>query len=190
MTTTARRRFSACAVFVLCEADVKERSRNQYSDDYRATALLLLEGQGYPDAQGALQSVADHLSIPRSTLRGWWTREHNPVPAQVRHIKKREIVDLIREEIYKALESLDNTRDFASYKDTTTSIGILVDKLQLLEGKPTERVAHEDFRSEAIEYIQRGEITYQALAEEFDHDLARELFRSANVPIEGIAGTE
>ena len=161
-----------------------KRTRNQYSDEFRATAVLMLESQGYPDRDGSLSAVAKHLGLPLSTLRGWFIKTRNPEPAQVRNIKKAEIVDLIREEIRSALDAFENTREFASYRDIGTVFGILVDKLQLLEGKPTARVEHEDWRDEAIEYIKTGEITYQALANEFDHDLARELFRSAGVPIE------
>jgi len=47
----------------------------------------------------------------------------------------------------------------------------------------TERYQRDDWRSEAIEYIRKGELSYQALAEEFDHDLATELFATAGVPV-------
>lgn len=52
----------------------------------------------------------------------------------------------------------------------------------------TERMKVDDWRSETIEYIRKGEISYEALAEEFDHDLATELFASAGVPVESGAG--
>lgn len=54
----------------------------------------------------------------------------------------------------------------------------------------TDRLKIEDWRSEAIEYIRRGEITYDVLAEEFDADLATELFRAAGVPVQTAAGQE
>lgn len=162
-----------------------KRTRNQYSDEFRASAVLLLESEGYPDERGAITRVSDHLHVPRSTLKGWFNKANNPEPAQIRQIKKAEIVDLLRAEIYAALDEMKNSREFASYKDLATSFGIFIDKLQLLSGEPTQRIKHDDWRDEAIEYIKAGELTYQSLAEEFDHDLARDLFRSAGVPIEG-----
>jgi phage terminase small subunit len=47
----------------------------------------------------------------------------------------------------------------------------------------TERLKIEDWRTEAIDLIRKGEIDFSVLAEEFDDDLATELFKSAGVPI-------
>lgn len=47
----------------------------------------------------------------------------------------------------------------------------------------TDRVQHDDWRSEAIEYIRAGELGYEVLANEFGADLATELFTRAGVPI-------
>jgi hypothetical protein len=54
----------------------------------------------------------------------------------------------------------------------------------------TDRIKHEDWRSEAIEYIRKGEIGYEALADELGIDLATELFTAAGVPIAHQAGAE
>jgi phage terminase small subunit len=40
-----------------------------------------------------------------------------------------------------------------------------------------------DWRGEAIDLIRRGDLTFEALAGEFDENLAAELFESAGVPI-------
>lgn len=47
----------------------------------------------------------------------------------------------------------------------------------------TDRLRVDDWRSEAIGLIRDGKLTYPALAEEFGDDLARELFKSAGVPV-------
>jgi len=52
----------------------------------------------------------------------------------------------------------------------------------------TERYQRDDWRSEAIEYIRKGELSYEALVEAFDHDLATELFATAGVPVTVRAG--
>lgn len=46
-----------------------------------------------------------------------------------------------------------------------------------------DRLKQEDWRTDAIEMIRRGEVSYEALADEFDPDLATELFRAAGVPV-------
>lgn len=160
------------------------KKRSHYSDDYRATAILMLEAQGYPENVPALKAVANHLHIPISTLRGWYKRENNPVPAHVRILKKLDLQTVIRDELYNALSAMDNTRVEASYRELTIAAGIMFDKLQLLEGKPTARVHVGDWRSEAIALIQSGDLTFQAIAYEFTPDLATQLFRAANCPIE------
>lgn len=48
----------------------------------------------------------------------------------------------------------------------------------------TDKVKHEDWQTEAIEYIRRGEIDYGVLADEFGPSLAEELFRLAGIAVE------
>jgi hypothetical protein len=117
----------------------------------------MLEAQGYPDKKGALSSVSAHLNVPLSTLRGWYSTQHNPPPTEIRDEKKGDLVALIKTELEAAFSELPNARSGAGYKDIGTVIGILVDKLQLLEGNPTERTEIVDGNS-ARERI-RGAIT-------------------------------
>jgi len=99
----------------------------------------MLEAQGYPDKDGALTAVANHLKVPLSTLRGWFTATRNPPPAEVRNEKKGDLVALIESEIYHALGEMGKKRIDAEYRELATAFGIMVDKLQLLTGEPTQR---------------------------------------------------
>jgi len=45
------------------------------------------------------------------------------------------------------------------------------------------KVRIEDWRSQAISDIRAGVVTYDALAQAFDRDLASELFTAAGVPL-------
>lgn len=47
-----------------------------------------------------------------------------------------------------------------------------------------DRVQVDDWRTEAVNLIRRGELEYAALAEAFDESLAAELFATAGVPIQ------
>lgn len=114
-----------------------KRPRRRYSDDFRANAIVMLESQGYPDHKGALVTVAQHLGIPFQTLSRWARELNNPAPPELVLEKRLELKELIRNEIYAALEAAPNAREFAEYKELITGAAILLDKLQLLEGKPT-----------------------------------------------------
>lgn len=47
-----------------------------------------------------------------------------------------------------------------------------------------DRVQSDDWRTEAIDLIRRGELTFDALAEAFDDTLAAQLFREAGVTVQ------
>ena len=126
---------------------MKKHNRRRYTDDFRAGAVVMLESQGYPDVKGALTSTAQHLGIPAMTLHGWYHQKHNPAPTQLLTEKRLDLKELIRNEIYAALEAAPGARDFAEYKELITGAAILLDKLLLLEGKATERIAIEDATS-------------------------------------------
>ncbi|MEN6544445.1 MAG: hypothetical protein ABFE07_00210 [Armatimonadia bacterium] len=111
-----------------------------YSDEFRASAVLMLDTAGYPNTEGALTRVSEHLGIPINTLKAWFTGAHNPPPAKVRRRKKIDLQQAIRQELAGLFPQMEGKRIEASYKDLATAAGILIDKLQLIEGKPTGRV--------------------------------------------------
>ena len=97
---------------------------------------------GNGDKTGAMAKVSKQYNVPPATLRGWWLNEHNPPPTEIRDIKTSEIIALIKNEVHGALTSMPNARPDASYKDLAVAGAVLIDKLQLLEGKATERIEH------------------------------------------------
>jgi len=54
----------------------------------------------------------------------------------------------------------------------------------------TDTVKNVDWRDTALEYIRKREVSYEALADEFGHDLATELFTLAGVPVEVGTGAQ
>ena len=111
----------------------------RYDDEFRASAVLMLEAAGYPEREGGLSQVAGHLDVPLSTLRGWFTGAHNPPPAKVRNQKKIDLREAIREELAGIFPAMAEKRQDATYRELATAAGILIDKDQLLSGQPTER---------------------------------------------------
>lgn len=115
------------------------RKRTRYDDAFRASAVLMLEAAGYSDREGALSQVSGRLGVPRSTLQGWFSGAHNSPPPKVRHEKKLDLVQAIKDELGEIFPALGGARQDANYRELVTAVGILTDKLQLLTGQPTER---------------------------------------------------
>lgn len=113
--------------------------RKSYDDKFRASAVVMLEAAGYPDQVGALTKTAQHLGIPPRTLSRWFNGEQNPPPDRVVTEKRDELADLLDREIRAAIGEMDDARKEASYRDLGTVAGILIDKMQLITGKPTSR---------------------------------------------------
>jgi hypothetical protein len=99
----------------------------------------MLEAAGYPGKDGALASTAKHLKVPHQTLRRWFLSEQNPPPSVLVREKRGELSELLRNEVEGIFCQMPNVREEASYRDLGTVAGILIDKLQLITGKPTER---------------------------------------------------
>lgn len=76
------------------------------------------------------------------TLSRWFRAVQNPAPNKLVKKKTEDFRVLLRREIEAALHEAPTAREFATYKDLITSVGIMLDKLQLLDGKPTERQEH------------------------------------------------
>lgn len=111
----------------------------RYTEEYRASAILMAEANGYPNQKGAVARAAKYLKIPERTLARWLTGASNPPPDKTVSIKKDEIIEALKAEVQAALNEMPNARKDADYKELATTAAILIDKWQLLDGKATER---------------------------------------------------
>lgn len=123
----------------MANSGTAKRGRNRYTDEFRASAVLMLMAAGYPDRLGSLTHVADKLSVPARTLSRWAKAENNPPPAELVIDKRVDLVEMLRDEAYNALREMGEARQDASYRELATAVGIFVDKIQLLTGQATER---------------------------------------------------
>ena len=117
-----------------------------YSDEDKAVALAYLQAAGYPDKPGALKDAARHTGISARQLQRLY-REQSAKPNDNLVAQKTfELKTAINEELASIFNAMGLVREDASYKDLATAAGIFTDKYQLLEGKPTSRVAtvHEE----------------------------------------------
>ena len=115
--------------------------RKQYTDEFRASAVLMLASQGWPDRKGSLTKVANHLSIHPRTLSRWANGENNPPPDKVVNSKKRDMLSEIESLQYLILGEMHNAVEDAPLNQLATSYGILTDKHRLLSGESTDNNA-------------------------------------------------
>lgn len=130
-------------------------ARRRYTDEFRASTVIMLQAAGYPDKKGALQEVSNHVGVASMTISRWFHASNNPPPNELVSIQKEDIVRLMIGEVHAAVIEMAKARQDADYKDLATAAAILTDKWQLLDGKPTERTAHvselsDDERSQGI----------------------------------------
>lgn len=111
--------------------------RKRYDDKFRASAVIMLEAQGYPNVKGALVKVAEHIGVPHQTLHRWYHEKNNPAPHELVQEKRIDFLEAIKQEMAGILGDMPQARKDASYKDLGVVLGILAEKKQLLEGEPT-----------------------------------------------------
>lgn len=159
-------------------------SSRQYSDEDRATACALLEANGYPQKKGAMNKTSKATGIPPSTLRGWFTEQNNPPPTKLRDEKKIDIAEALKNELAEIFQAMHTTRPEASYRELSTALGIVIEKIALVSGDPTQRLAVTDWRSEAIRMIKNKEVDFEEMVKQFGEHDAELLFEQAGVSIQ------
>lgn len=143
----------------------------RYSDEFRANAVIMLEVAGYPKRKGALTQVARELNVSHSLIRRWFLKSQNPPPSNLVQEKRFDLVQAIRDELAGLFPEMVDARQDASYRDLATAAGILIDKLQLLQNKPTAIVKLQ-------RAIEQGLITPEQARERWP-SLAEKLFAEA-----------
>jgi transposase-like protein len=116
--------------------------RKRYTDEFRASAVLMLEAAGYPETEGALSRVADHLGMHYQTLSRWFRAIQNPPPRELVQEKKEDFLQQLQ--AIKGLAAGKIIERIEEYepRDLTGLLKISAELAELLAGKPTERVEH------------------------------------------------
>jgi hypothetical protein len=131
--------------------------RKRYTDEFRASAVLMLEAAGYPDQVGALTRVSAHLNVPHPTLIRWFRGQSNPPPYEIVQDKKRDFLAQLRAIRGLAADKIIAGIDDYDPRDLTGLLKISAELSQLFEGKPTaineERTT--DARSKLNDLISR-----------------------------------
>lgn len=119
----------------------RRRVKPTYDDKFRASAVVMLKSQGYPDVKGALTIVANHLKVPARTLSRWFNGESNPPPDSSVKEKVFDMRAAIDAELKAIVRDMPAARADATYRELGTVFGVLFDKARLLDGLPTEIVS-------------------------------------------------
>lgn len=133
----------------------------------------MLKASGYPERDGALSHTAQVLDVPISTLRDWYVTLPDPALSELRTKKTFDLQTAIRAELEGIFKTMPNARPTAAYRELATAAGILIDKLQILNGQPTWRV-------EIVNLLRDGTLTPDVIENELGNELARELFDAAS----------
>jgi transposase-like protein len=108
--------------------------RRQFSAEFKAQALALLEGNG-----GDVSRTARDLGINRATLQCWkGGRGTEAVRPERVEQAKAEIGDLCEEVLRAVLSEIPGKLSGASLKDLAIAAGILAERLPGLRGKVPE----------------------------------------------------
>ena len=107
-------------------------AKRQYTDDDRAAALAALDVNG-----GNVAKTARDLQVPRVTLIEWRDGRVSDAVSDIRQVKKEALHDRLEMIAHSLVDAApDKLRD-ASLQQVFTSLGIAVDKMQLLRNAPT-----------------------------------------------------
>lgn len=107
-------------------------SRRRYSDEERANALAALAANG-----GNVDRTARELGLPRKTLEHWAKGDINPVVAELGQQKKVSLADRLEEVALALVAAMPRKLANATLQQIAVSLGIAVEKMQLLRGAPT-----------------------------------------------------
>ncbi len=143
-------------------------NKRSYSDNEKAEALAALDANG-----GNVTLTARQLTIPKQTLENWSNeRGIHPAVTEMGTQKKEDLRASLESLAAKLVDRLTNGVDLASFKDASIALGIAVDKMQLLAGKPTvitepQRLTPEERRRRIDELIsKRGSGTTSTLGDD------------------------
>lgn len=158
--------------------------RRRYDDKFRAGAVVTLEAAGYPEQKGALERVSKHLGVPAPTLHRWANGKNNPPPFDIVNEKKEELHIELEKVAYLLAGAMPDKILDANLQQVATSLGITIDKMQLLRGQPT-------WRGEVINLLKEGKVTVEEVMDELSDtpELAQELFESAGLRFAGVGET-
>lgn len=153
------------------KAAKKQGKKRVYSDADKERTIALYT------TTGNLSRVARETGIPISTLRGWLAEQPPERVKEAREEAQAEFVKKAWEAVSAHVEHLSqkNVVEVTSARDSATIVGILIDKIQLVTGKPTAINEQQGQVTQRYEY----DIVQKIVTNPDAREQARNLFRRA-----------
>ena len=110
----------------------------KYTPDERANFVAYLLLNGYPNKPGSLRFTQRKTGVDKGQLRRWldfpdkWCGSFENIEEKMNNLGV--IIDKELEEIF---EQMKGKREGATYSQLATAAGILLDKMLVLQNKPT-----------------------------------------------------
>ncbi|APT75051.1 hypothetical protein LN42_00545 [Marinitoga sp. 1137] len=124
----------------------------KYTDKDKMKALVMLENNiNHQTGNPNWTKVSKKLKISRKTLQKWWKEKNKEDITHIRTLKKEEFINKAWDQIFYGLDLLKEKAERTSYKDLIVGMATLIDKIQLLQGQPTEITKNENNNTELIE---------------------------------------
>jgi Bacterial regulatory protein, Fis family len=133
---------------------MSQKQARDYADTDRAAALAALDGN-----QGNVERTAQQLNIPRRTLRGWIDGDAAARVDGERQAIKEDLSELLEDLACRLVgAALTKVKEgSATLLQIATALGITVDKMNVLRGRPssiTGRVMNDEERlSRVVEIL-------------------------------------
>ncbi|SHE47736.1 hypothetical protein SAMN02745164_00504 [Marinitoga hydrogenitolerans DSM 16785] len=124
----------------------------KYTDEDKMKAIVELENNiNHQTGNPNWTKVSKKLNISRKTLQKWWKEKNKEDTEHIRTLKKEEFIKKAWDNIFYGLGLLKEKAEKANYKDLIVGMATLIDKIQLLQGQPTEITKNENNNTELIE---------------------------------------
>lgn len=121
---------------------------SKFDDEYRAGVVVMLEAEGYPDNPYAIGKVYDYLRQKspypsKTSLKNWFDGTKAAPPSKKVDEKKSDMLGSLNEWAWALMEHGKNPETVSEMtgQQAATSFGIILDKIRLLQGLPTQIVA-------------------------------------------------
>lgn len=152
-------------------AKSKRSKRRSYTDQEKEHAIAVYT------TNGNLSKTSRETGVPISTLRGWLAEVP---PAKVQEAREEAQAEFVRKAWDAVTAHVLHLQDKGviaetSARDSATIVGILIDKIQLVTGRPTSINEQQGQVTTRYEY----DIVQRIVTDPESRDIARDLFRRA-----------
>lgn len=130
----------------------------KYTDEQKAMALARVLASTKPKMSGKIKEAAKIVDIPENTLRDWvgyglYTGDELAERIMAEKVEEaRESLSVrMKRELHLVLDQMNVKRKDATYNVLVLAAGILTDKVEKLDGNPTQNIRQEiSFKREGI----------------------------------------